>query len=120
MNEWLAGKPEELQAIASKWFKVISSCGPDVQEIFHDGHPIGCVENAPFTYVNAFSKHVNVGFFYGMDLPDEKGLLEGSGKRMRHIKLKPGEEQDEAAIQLLIEVAYADIKERLMLESLKG
>ncbi|MDW3196929.1 MAG: DUF1801 domain-containing protein [Cytophagales bacterium] len=117
MMEWLASKPEILQPIALKWFEIVKSCGPDVQDIFHDGYPIGCVEDAPFAYVNAYSKHVNLGFFYGADLPDEKGVLEGSGKRMRHIKLRPGEEQDESYIKLLINVAYADIKERLVLEN---
>ncbi len=120
MNEWLATKPEELQSIATKWFNAITACGPDVQAIFHDGHPIGCVENTPFAYVNVFKHHVNLGFFQGADLPDEQGLLEGTGKRMRHIKLQPGETYDEDAIKLLIEVAYADIKERLILESRGG
>ncbi len=116
MSEWLESKPEVLRPIATQWFKAIKTCGPDVQDIFHDGHPIGCVEDTPFAYVNAFKHHVNLGFFQGADLPDETGLLEGTGKRMRHIKLRPGETQDEAAILQLIEVAYADIKERLILE----
>lgn len=116
MSEWLESKPEALRPIATKWFNAIKACGPDVQDIFHDGHPIGCIEEAPFAYVNAFKHHVNLGFFYGATLPDEQILLEGTGKRMRHIKLRPEEKQDEAAILQLIEVAYADIKERLMLE----
>ena len=120
MEEWLAGKPEALQPIALKWFNKIKSCGPDVQDIFHDGHPIGCVEQAPFAYVNAFRQHVNLGFFYVAELPDETGLLEGSGKNMRHIKLRPEEPQDEGAIKSLLEVAYADIKERLILEGRGG
>lgn len=120
MDEWLATKSEELQPIATKWFREITDCGPDVQAIFHDGHPIGCVDNTPFAYVDAFKHHVNLGFFQGADLPDEHGLLEGTGKRMRHIKLRPGETQNKGPIKLLIEVAYADIKERLILESRGG
>lgn len=110
---WLEGKAETLQPIASRWFQAIQDCGPDVKMVFHDGHPVGCIENAPFAYVNAFSKHVNLGFFYGAFLPDEQGLLEGSGKRMRHVKLRPGQETDEVALMQLLEIAYADIKERL-------
>ena len=110
---WLEGKAETLQPIATQWFEAILACGPDVKAVFHDGHPIGCIESAPFAYVNAYTAHVNLGFFYGAFLPDELGLLEGSGKRMRHVKLRPGQGTNEAALKRLLEIAYADIKERL-------
>lgn len=113
LDSWLNQKPQALCPIALKWLKVIHHCGSDVQDIFHDGYPIGCVENAPFAYVNAFTAHVNVGFFYGVDLLDETGLLEGTGKRMRHIKLRPGHHHDDKAITTLIHLAYRDIKDRL-------
>jgi len=71
------------------------------------------VEDAPFGYVNAFKDHVNVGFFHGAALDDPAGLLEGTGKRMRHVKLKPGREADLAALGDLIDAAYADIRARL-------
>jgi hypothetical protein len=41
------------------------------------------------------------------------GLLEGSGKRVRHVKLRPGSEVDEQALAALIEVAYEDVKARV-------
>lgn len=88
-------------------------CGDDVRELMHDGCPVGCVEDAPFGYVNAFKNHVNVGFFHGAALDDPAGLLQGSGKRMRHVKLKPGGEVDAAALDDLIGAAYVDIKVRL-------
>ena len=113
MDAWLKGKPPELRPLAVKWFDEIRSCGSDVQDIFHDGYPIGCVNNAPFAYVNAFSSHVNVGFFYGADLEDKNGMLEGNGKRMRHIKVKPGLSYDGAGIKNLIKAAYIDVKKRL-------
>jgi hypothetical protein len=46
-------------------------------------------------------------------LADPAGLLEGSGKRMRHVKLRPGKKLDEAALGNLIAAAYADIRRRL-------
>jgi len=79
----------------------------------HDGCPVACVEDAPFAYVNSFKSHVNVGFFYGAVLEDPAGLLEGSGKRMRHVKLKGGPELDTAALRRLIDAAYLDIRARL-------
>ena len=88
-------------------------CGDDVLELMHDGCPVACVEDAPFGYVNSFQTHVNVGFFYGAALDDPADLLEGSGKRMRHVKLKPDREVNAAALSGLIDAAYFDIKVRL-------
>ncbi len=115
-DPWLEQKPETLRPIATKWFNAIKNCGLDVEDIFHDGYPIGCVEEAPFAYVNVFTSHVNVGFFYGAELPDDSGLLEGTGKRMRHIKLRPDSELSDEDISQLIKLAYEDIKRRLLLE----
>lgn len=119
-ESWLKHKPPVLQPIGLKWFSAIKNCGADVLDIFHDGYPIGCVDHAPFAYVNIFPAHVNVGFFYGAHLPDPNRLLEGQGKRMRHIKVRAGSAIDEEAIQGLIDSAYADIKLRLKMESESG
>ena len=110
---WLTDDPIELRSIAQKWFVRMRECGNDVQELMHDGCPVACVEDAPFGYVNSFKSHVNVGFFYGAVLEDPAGLLEGSGKRMRHVKLKPGPELNTAALRDLIDAAYLDIGARL-------
>lgn len=76
----------------------------------HDGCPVACVEDIAFGYVNAFRSHVNVGFFYGAELRDPAGLLEGTGKRMRHVKLKPEQPYDSAALGKLIEAAYVHVR----------
>jgi hypothetical protein len=110
---WMGAHSGELGAIARRWFEVMRSCGDDVRELLHDGHPTACVGDAAFGYVNAFTSHVNVGFFRGADLVDPKGLLEGTGKFMRHVKLRPEAEVDTAALMNLIETAYMDMKERL-------
>ena len=102
--------PDELGAIARRWFEIMRACGDDVRELLHDGAPTACVEDAAFGYVDAFSHHVNVGFFGGSDLDDPGGLLEGTGKFMRHVKLRPGQPIDEAALTKLIRVAYAEMK----------
>jgi hypothetical protein len=95
----------------------IRQCGDDVRELLHDGCPVACVADAAFAYVNSFKSHVNVGFFYGAMLEDPAGLLEGSGKRMRHVKLKPGHEPNVTALRNLIIAAHADIKARIAAES---
>jgi len=113
---WMHEHSGELGAIAQRWFEVMRDCGDDVRELLHDGHPTACVGDAAYAYVNAFKAHVNVGFFRGAEIADPKGLLEGTGKFMRHVKLGPERKVDAAALMNLIETAYTDIKERLKAE----
>ena len=113
IDTWIKYQAGELGSIAQRWFNVMRECGDDVRELIHDGCPVACVEDAPFGYVNAFKAHVNVGFFHGAELPDPAGLLKGSGKRMRHVKLKPRAAMNPAALGRLIDEAYSDIKARL-------
>jgi hypothetical protein len=113
IDVWLNERESELGSIAQHWFDVMRACGNDVRELIHDGAPTACVEDAAFGYVNVFKDHVNVGFFFGAQLEDPAGLLEGTGKRMRHVKLKPGVAVDSVAVGKLIDTAYIDIRARL-------
>ena len=110
---WLHEHSDELGGIARHWFDVIRGCGDDVRELLHDGCPTACVGDAAFAYVNAFKAHVNVGFFRGAELADPEGLLEGTGKYMRHVKLRPECDIDAAALTKLIRSAYTDMERRL-------
>jgi hypothetical protein len=113
IEAWMQQHPGELGIIARRWFEAMRACGRDVLELLHDGHPTACVEDSAFGYVNAFTAHVNVGFFLGAGLADPAGLLEGNGKFMRHVKLRPGQPIDDAALTSLIHAAYADMKQRV-------
>ena len=115
VEAWLKKQKGELGAMAREWFGVMRNCGDEVRELMHDGCPTACLGDAAFGYVNVFASHVNVGFFYGAFLADPSRLLEGSGKRMRHVKLKAATAVNEAALRKLIEGAYADIKSRVEL-----
>jgi hypothetical protein len=113
VDAWMRAHAGSLGAIAQRWFEVMRACGDDVRELLHDGHPTACVGDAAFADVNAFTAHVNVAFFRGAEIPDPAGLLEGTGKRMRHVKLAPGREVDAPALANLIRAAYADMKARV-------
>jgi hypothetical protein len=113
IEAWMREHAGELGTIAKRWFEAMRDCGDDVRELLHDGHPTACVADAAFADVNAFKAHVNVGFFRGAELADPDGLLQGTGKFMRHVKLRPGREVDAAALMKLIETAYTDMKGRL-------
>ena len=117
VEAWFDVRPAELGDLARQWFAVMRRCGPDVRELLHDLHPNACAGEAAFGYVNAFTTHVNVGFFRGAELPDPKRLLEGNGKFMRHVKLKPGVAVDESALNALIEAAYRDMQVRVAAEA---
>jgi Asp-tRNA(Asn)/Glu-tRNA(Gln) amidotransferase A subunit family amidase len=110
---WMHEQPEELAAIARRWFEVLRGCGDDVRELIHDDQPTACVDDAAFAYVDAFTSHVNVGFFRGAELPDPERLLEGTGRFMRHVKLRPGSDVDATSLTKLIETAYHDMKRRV-------
>lgn len=110
---WMRKHPGPLGVIARRWFEAMRRCGPDVTELLHDGHPAACIGEAAFAYVNVFTSHVNVGFFLGAGLHDPEGLLEGSGRFMRHVKCRPGSEPDAAAVEALVKEAYADMQRYL-------
>jgi hypothetical protein len=107
---WMQCHPGPLGDIAQRWFEVMRGCGPDVTELLHDGLPTACVGGAAFAYVGAFTHHVNIGFYAGTVLHDPQGLLQGTGKFMRHVKSRPGAEPDASALTALVYEAYADMQ----------
>lgn len=112
VEAWLAA-PDPIRQLARPWFEALRAAGADVRELMHDGHPTACAGEAAFAYVAAFTAHAAVGFYFGAELPDPHHLLEGAGKRMRHVKIRWGQPLDEPALQALISAAYADIQTRL-------
>jgi hypothetical protein len=113
IDGWMKDHAGELGAIAHRWFEVMRKCGDEVRELLHDGCPTACLGDAPFAYVNVFTSHANVGFFHGASLPDPEGLLQGQGKFMRHVKLRPEIPTNADALTELIEAAWTDIKVRV-------
>lgn len=113
IDAWLRAQRDDLRPFTETWFARMRRCGGDVRELMHDGCPTACVGDAAFGYVNAFKAHVNVGFFFGALLDDPARLLEGTGKRGRHVKLRPGRDVDAAALAQLVDEAYLDIRARL-------
>ena len=113
IDSWMKERTGELGAIAHQWFEVMRKCGDEVRELLHDGCPTACLGDAAFAYVDVFTSHVNVGFFQGAALPDPARLLQGTGKFMRHVKLRPGTAANAVALSRLIDAAYSDIKARV-------
>lgn len=113
IDAWFDARPDELGHMAKSWFDEMRAAGDDVLELLHDGYPVACIEDAPFCYVNVFTSHVNVGFFAGAFLRDPSGILQGTGKRMRHVKVSPVMSYEKEALTNLILAAYSDMKQRV-------
>lgn len=111
VDAFLDGQTPKLGAIARRWFTALRDCGDgDIRELMHDGYATACLGDAALAYVGVFRAHVNLGFFFGAELPDPAGLLQGRGRQMRHVKLRPEEPEDVAAIEALIAAAYAHLR----------
>jgi len=117
VEAWFAGPDDAPRLFVQPWFEQMLGCGGDVRELLHDGHPTACVGEAAFAYVDAFTAHGSVGFYEGASLDDPAGLLEGAGKRMRHVKLRWGRDVNAIALGALIVAAYRDMQARLEAES---
>jgi hypothetical protein len=114
IDAWMKDHEGALGDIAHHyWFEVMRQCGDEVREVLHDGCPVACLRDVPFAYVNVFTAHVNIGFFRGASLPDPARLLQGAGRFMRHVKLRPGAPTSPEALAQLIDAAYSDIKSRV-------
>ncbi|MBX9731279.1 MAG: DUF1801 domain-containing protein [Sphingomonas sp.] len=116
VDEWLAKHDNEIGKIARILVDRVRSCGDDIRELVHDGRPTLCVEMAAFAYVDAYSRHAAIGFFEGASLPDPEKLLQGQGKRMRHIKLRTLDEVALPSLLMMIDAAYHDMRRRLGLD----
>lgn len=113
VEAWLQAEDSGPRQLARFWFAEIRGLGPDVLELLHDGHPTACVGDLPFAYVNAFRAHINVGFYFGTVLPDPAGVLVGSGRFMRHVKLPVTSlGHEHPALRQLLAAAYQDVRAR--------
>ncbi len=70
-----------------------------------------------FCYLGAYREHVNLGFYHGAALGDPMRLLEGTGKKLRHVKVKTVEEVNRPTLRDLIQAALEERKAALGLDS---
>lgn len=66
-----------------------------------------------YVYILPYTAWVNLGFYKGADLPDPDGLLEGTGKKLRHVKIGTVAEADNRSIRTLIQVALEERKQAI-------
>jgi hypothetical protein len=84
--------------------KLILEAAPDAVESIKWGQPVYEL-NGPFAYMKAFTNHVNFGFWRGAELTDPKGILKGTGGRMRHVELRSPADIDTSTLQAMVRTA---------------
>ncbi len=111
VEKFLAGYPPEIQAIGRKLRAMAKSVTPGAQElIYHEaiGYSISESPMERIVYIWPVRNHVTLGFFWGGNLDDPHHLLEGTGKRMRYVKVKTLEDASHPALVTLVKAAWAD------------
>lgn len=93
VDNYILNLPEDIQNIATELRKIILDASPNLVEEYKWSMP-NYSYNGLVCYLQASKKHVNLGFHRGTDLHemDTNQLLQGSGKGMRHIRVKKIEE----------------------------
>jgi hypothetical protein len=94
VDQYIAGLEGWKAEIVSSVRRVVREAAPDAKESLKWSQPVYEI-NGPFCYVRAFKDYVNLGFWRGADLQDPKGLLQGSGDKMRHVQLRSMDDVDE-------------------------
>ena len=62
-------------------------------------------DNGPICYIKAYKDHVNFGFWRGNELDDPKGILSGSGDRMKHVQITSVDEIKKGAYRDLVRLS---------------
>ena len=121
-DDALAGSSDQVQEIARRLRELIVEVYPDVVEVPWPkqriaGYGVGPKKMSEhFCYIGAHREHVNLGFYYGAELPDPEGLMEGTGKKLRHIKVRDAEGIGQSSLRRYIQLALDERKDALGLE----
>jgi hypothetical protein len=102
----------EVQQLALAMRVRLRELTPDAQETVMKGYnsfnySFGGGMRDRFLAIVLHRAHVNLQFFNGVDLPDPAGLLEGTGKKLRHVKIRTMETIQRPEVKDLIEAAAA-------------
>ena len=91
VDQYIAKLDEPMASVVSALCALVREAAPEAAAVIKWGQPV-FEQNGPFAYIKAHRNYANLGFWRGAELDDPKGLLEGSGDRMRHVKVAgPGD-----------------------------
>jgi hypothetical protein len=115
VEQFLSTYPPEVQQLAQRTRELVKAIVPDVQERVYEayktiGYGSGTKMDAMFCYIAPLKDRINLGFYRGVVLPDADGLLEGTGKLLRHVKVRSMAEVEKPALRQLISDAVAELE----------
>lgn len=116
VQHFLDNLPAATREITLELRETVQGIMPEAHEfIYHHALTYGTSEssNDRFCYIAPFTSHVNLGFMFGTHLQDPGHLLEGEGKRLRHIKVRDPETIRNPAIRQFLQAAWAGAPEAL-------
>ena len=105
MDAFLAKTPREWKPVVAELRNLVHELAPGLTEAMKYGMPSYTHENHTVVYIMPTADHVNLGFYDGVDLEDPNKLLEGTGKRLRHVKIRTVQEAKSPALKALVEEA---------------
>ena len=110
---FFAGYPPDVQAISRKLRAMVRGTMPEANEVLfarhnHIGYSFTESMHDRVCYICPLQDYVRLGFDFGGHLADPERMLEGTGKRMRHVKVRTLKEADNPVLKQLVEAAWAD------------
>jgi hypothetical protein len=111
-DDYLADQSPKNQAIIRALRVFVKRVEPELSEVVKWGNGCWIGGNGPVAYVYSDNGYVQFGFFRGSSLRDPKGLLEGKGQYVRHIKVRDPSEIDQRGFAGLLGQATGSRKER--------
>ena len=94
ISEYADSLPSDKAEIVAKLADIVRAAVPEAEEAIKWGQPVFS-KDGPFCFIKAHKAHVNLGFWWGIKISDPTQVLEGSGDKMRHIKVRDGADIDE-------------------------
>lgn len=105
VDEWLQDHPKTLRSIVVAARDLLDSGLPEARETIKWGYPTW-VGKGNVAAIQPYSEHVNLQFYRGARLPDPDGVLEGTGKELRHVKLRHAKDVKTPAVKALVRAAW--------------
>jgi hypothetical protein len=118
IDTYLDKKPPELADVAEKLRALVKRVVKDTKESVNPWKIPTFESNGPMCFFMVGKNHVTFGFLRGTSLPDPQGLLEGTGKNLRHVKVKSVDDLKKPALKKLI-LAAAKLNKKEPMEGMK-
>ena len=104
-DDWLQGVEPRLRPLAVELRRMFLEAEPDLKESIKWGNPCFEKKLRVFYLASQADRYVTLGLWQGALLQNPEGLIEGTGKRMRHVKVRTAEELENPEVGRIIREA---------------